>query len=295
MKTRMFSLGLILAIGSLAPGQTIEVDSVLLSIIEQAEVPAQEAGVLKSVAVREGELVKQGEQLAQIEDTDANLKKTRAQIELDNARRNAENDIQIRVASKAAEVAAAELRRALDARETYTKSVSVSEIDRLRLAADHAKLQVEQAEFELQTAQLALQVNENELRQAERQVERRRILAPIDGRVVQIYRRPGEWVEPGQAVLRVLRVDRLKAVGFLDASQAVTDLVGRPVTLQIALAADRIEQFPGVVTFVNPEVNPVNGQLDFWAEVENRDLLLRPGQRGSLTIGLSETPQTAAN
>jgi len=38
------------------------------------------------------------------------------------------------------------------------------------------------------------------------------------------------------------------------------------------------------VTFVHSEVNPVNGQLDFWAEIENSDHRLRPGLRGSLKI-----------
>jgi hypothetical protein len=32
-------------------------------------------------------------------------------------------------------------------------------------------------------------------------------------------------------------------------------------------------------------VNPVNGQVRVWAEIENRDLLLRPGLHGKLVIG----------
>jgi hypothetical protein len=31
-------------------------------------------------------------------------------------------------------------------------------------------------------------------------------------------------------------------------------------------------------------VNPVNGQFRVWAEIENRDQLLRPGVQGSMTI-----------
>jgi hypothetical protein len=43
--------------------------------------------------------------------------------------------------------------------------------------------------------------------------------------------------------------------------------------------------------FVSPEVNPVNGQVRVWAEVENRGLLLRPGLQAALTIHLAEEPQ----
>jgi macrolide-specific efflux system membrane fusion protein len=260
------------------------VDSVLLASIEEVEVPAQESGVLGRVDVREGDIVKEGELLAQVDDTDARLELARAEIELDNARRNAENDVKVRVAKKASQVAAAELKRALDSQRRYPKSVSETEVDRLRLAAEHAALEVEQSEYDLETAQLALKLNENELARTKRQIERRRIASPTAGRVVQIFRHRGEWVEPGQTVLRILRIDRLKAVGFLDAAQVTEGLVGRDVKLRVALSAEEPVEFPGKITFVHSEVNPVNGQVDFWAEVENRDLLLRPGLKASLVI-----------
>lgn len=271
-------------VASPAHAQSIAVDSVLLASIEEREVPAQEAGVLSRLAAGEGNIVQEGELLAQIDDADARLELARAEIELENARRNAQNNIKVRVSKKAAEVAAAELKRALASRERYPKSVSETEVDRLRLAAEHAELQVEQAEYELETAQLALRVNENEVDRAKHQTERRRIVAPISGRVVQIFRRSGEWVEPGQSVLRLLRIDRLKAVGFLDATQLTQELTGRRVKLRVKLAGEEPLEFPGKITFVHSEVNPVNGQVDFWAEIENRDLLLRPGLKATLVI-----------
>lgn len=264
--------------------QPIEVEAVLLAPIQEVEVPAQEAGLLQRVLVAEGALVKQGDLLAQIDDTDACLQKKRAEVELDNARRNAGNDVKVRVANKSAEVAQAELQRGLESQNRYPKSVSETEIGRLRLAAEHAKLQVEQAKYELETAQLALRVQENQLQQAARQIERRRILAPVSGRVVQIFRQPGEWVEPGQAIARVLRIDRLKAVGALEGGRLGSDPTGRAVTLHVDVPQRGSVEFQGRVTFIHSEVNPVNGQLDFWAEIENPDLQLRPGLRASLTI-----------
>jgi RND family efflux transporter MFP subunit len=278
----------LLVLAGLLPGvaraQPIEVEEVLLAPIQEVEIAAQEAGLLERVLVAEGALVTQGDLLAQINDIDANLQKTRAEIELDNARRNAGNDVKVRVASKSAEVAQAELLRGLESQKRYPKSVSETEIDRLRLTAEHAKLQVEQAKYELETAQLALRVQENQVQQAARQVERRRIAAPVCGRVVQIFRQPGEWVEPGQAIVRVLRIDRLKAVGALDGRRLGSDPTGRAVTLRVDLPQRGPVEFGGHVTFVHSEVNPVNGQVDFWAEIENPDLQVRPGLRASLKI-----------
>jgi len=281
------AIALLLLCGLMSAGlraEPIEVESVLLAPIQEVEVPAREAGLLQRMAIAEGAMVKEGELLAQIDDTDAKLQQTRAEIELDNARRNASNDIRVRVAVKAAEVAEAELQRGLESQKRYPKSVSETEIDRLRLTADHAKLQVEQAKYDFETAQLALRVQENQVQQAARQVERRRILAPVSGRVVQLFRQQGEWIELGQPLARVLRVDRLKAVGSLDARQMHGDPTGRPVSLKVELPETGQTECPGRVTFVQSEVNPVNGQLDFWAEIENANLQLRPGLRASLKI-----------
>ncbi len=265
--------------------QPLLVDSVILAAVEEVEVPAQEAGILADLSVAEGAMVETGQTLARVDDAEARLERDRAQIELDNARRNAENDIKIRVAEAAADVAAAELRRALEARKQYPSSVSDAEVDHLRLAVDHARLQVEQAKYDRQTAQLALRLQENALARAELQIERRQIPSPTSGRVVQILRQRGEWVEPGQPVARVLRLDRLKAVGYLDARSGALDLTGRPVRLEVRLADDETPvQYAGTVTFVHSEVNPVNEQLDFWAEIANPDLRLRPGQKASLVI-----------
>ena len=50
-----------------APGPVV-VESVVLRLLEEAEVPAQEGGVVLEVPAREGQRVKQGELLAQIDD-----------------------------------------------------------------------------------------------------------------------------------------------------------------------------------------------------------------------------------
>ena len=46
-------------------------------------------------------------------------------------------------------------------------------------------------------------------------VKRRKIFAELSGIVVEVNRHPGEWVEPSETVFRLLRMDRLRAEGFL--------------------------------------------------------------------------------
>ena len=263
-----------------------EVPSVLLTLSEEVEIPAAEEGVLAEVAVREGIMVQRDELLARVDDEKVVLQRERARIEMANARAQAENDVKVRYAEKSLELANAELQRAIDSLERYSKSISKSEVERLQLAADKEELEIEQARVDLQTAQFALEARESELAIADNDVKRRRIESPLAGMVVQINRRRGEWVTPGEPVMRIVRLDTLRAEGFLDAAQASGEMVGRRVTLHVASADGKTSDYTGTLTFVSPEISPFNGQVRVWAEIDNRELQLRPGQRASMTIEL---------
>ncbi len=273
----------------------IEIESVLVTLIQQVEVTARETGVLAKVMVREGQLVEQDAVLAQIEDSEARLAEEKAKIELDIAKEQAENDVNVRAAKKAHEVAKAELQRSHDAVKVFQKAVSQSELDRLRLASEQTELAIERSELERRTAKLTWNLKQNEHQLATVKLERRKIVAPISGVVVQVNQKRGEWVQPGQSVLRILRIDRLRAEGFLNASELYEDVTGRPVTLVVNLPGKPNVKFAGTVVFVSPEVNPVNGQIRVWAEFDNPQLLLRPGLRGKMTIqpGPTKSAKTA--
>jgi macrolide-specific efflux system membrane fusion protein len=265
------------------PAASITVDSVVLRLLEEAEVPAQEAGVVTSLAVREGQRVKQGELLAQIDDEVPRLAAEAVQAQYDIARAKAANDVRRRFAKKSLEVSEAELRRSMESIERFAKSVSQSQLDVERLTVQKNQLEAEQADHEHEVATLEMKAQENELTAARAQVARRRIIAPFDGVVVQTYVRRGEWVEPGQKALRIINVDRLKAEGFVPSAGTFADLSGKPVSLEIEGLSER-GPVGGTVLFVSPEVDPINGQVRVWAEIDNREGSLRPGQPARMVI-----------
>jgi macrolide-specific efflux system membrane fusion protein len=196
---------------------------------------------------------------------------------LSNANRLARNDLKVRLAQKSHEVAAAELKRATEAAERFSKSVSQSEIARLQLATEHADLQILQNRFDLKTAQLSVDTHESALRLAEHQLKKRAIHAPTSGVVVEVLKHAGEWVEPGETVVRMVRMDRLRVEAFLSAQQANAKLVGQPARVTIKLQPDEVLDVDGEVTFVSPEIHPVNGMVRVWVEIQNGKAILRPG------------------
>jgi macrolide-specific efflux system membrane fusion protein len=261
--------------------RAVEVEAVVLRLLQEAEVPAQESGVVTDVAVREGQRVKQGDVLAQVDDEIARLAAEAAQAQYDIARAKAINDVRIRYAKKALEVSAAELRRSTESIERFAKSVSQSQLDVEELTVQRNRLEAEQAVHEQEVAKLELNAKANELKATEAAVARRRVVAPFDGVIVQVYVRKGEWVEPGEQALRIVNTGRLKAEGFVDAVQTGNGLEGRSVRLTVP---HQEQAFKGTIVFVSPEVDPITGQVRVWAEVDNREGRLRPGQPAKMVI-----------
>jgi len=266
------------------PQAEVRVTGVVVTLINQVDVPAREPGVLMSLDAREGAVVEAGQVVGQIDDRESRTLQARAETEVAQAREVAGNDIKVRFAKKSAEVARAELQRALDSVERFAKSVSKTEIDRLQLMADRTTLEIEQAEEELKQAGLTLAIKQHDLDRMRLQVEKRRIASPITGMVVQWKKHQGEWVEPGTPVVRIIRLNQLRAEGFAPAAAMPLSAVGRAATLKIEQPGQPAQSFTGELVFVSPEIDPVNGQVRFWAEIDNPQLKLRPGQSGTLVI-----------
>lgn len=259
----------------------------LVKLIDDVDVPAQEAGQIVQLLVAEGQAVKTGELLARLDDDLQKLALTRALGELQVQVRKAESDVAVRAAKKSAAVAQADLDRALAARRNFPESISDSEVDSLRLKAEKAFLDIEQAEFELDLARVTRGIRQAEADQARLGVERRQIRAAFDGTIVEMARQVGEWVQPGEKVLRMVRLDRLRIEVMLPPSTDRRGLAGAAVVFEPNVSGQAVSgrSLEGKIVFVHPEIDPVNGQIRVWAEVENKDGWLLPGDRGTLRVG----------
>lgn len=263
----------------------IQVKDAQVTLIEQVVVPAEEAGVIETALVKVGDLVKEGDMLARINDSEAQLERRRAQLEMEIAELRSKNDVSIRYSRKSSEVLAAELKRSQDAVALVKTAVSKTELDRQRLAVEKADLEIEQAQMELDEQSMNHQLKTNEYALATRAVERRQIRSPLSGKVVEVSKHRGEWVEPGNQVFRIVRIDRLRVKGFVNINEVFDVSEGRPVTLFVEVPGRPRLEFPGKLVFISPEVNEVNGeQVEVWAEVENKNTRLRPGMHGTLVI-----------
>lgn len=268
------------------------VHNCLVTLIDEAEVPAQEEGSLLEIMVREGQQVTKDEVLAQIDDRKVRMAENVARYELEAAKAEAGNNVNVRYAQAAADVANAEYQQAMDANRKMPNTHPAAELRRLLLEHRKFSLQIEQSEHELNLASLTAKVKEAQLDAASTDVDRRKIKAPIDGIVVKRYRRVGEWARPGDPLLRLVRADHLRVEGYLDATKvSPSEVADQPVTITVELSNGRRESFPGKIVFVSPLVE-AGMQFLVHADVTNRQennyWLLRPGLPADMAIQLKK-------
>ncbi|MGH7129071.1 MAG: HlyD family efflux transporter periplasmic adaptor subunit, partial [Planctomycetaceae bacterium] len=90
--------------------------------------------------------------------------------------------------------------------------------------------------------------------------------------------------------LQILRTDRVRAEGFVTASQASHALVGSLAMINLLDANGRPIVLDGEIVFVSPEIEPISNQVRIWAEFDNPDDLLRPGMRLRMVIDPATKP-----
>jgi multidrug efflux pump subunit AcrA (membrane-fusion protein) len=269
---------------------TVKVANCLLALDAEATVPAQEPGVLTKIPVHEGQQVAVGDLLAQIDDAIPRMQREVADYKLEVAKKQAADDVDIRFATAAADVAEAEYHLAVEANKKVPGTVPQARVRELLLEHRKMSLSIEKAQKDRAVAALQANVAEAELRAADVNLKHRRITAPLDAVVVELSKHEGEWAQSGDPIMRLVRIDRLRVEGFLNAKNfRLSEIRGCPVSVTVELARGKKETFPGRIVYVKPLVE-AGGEFLVRAEVENRKenevWLLSPGMSAEMTIQL---------
>ncbi|HLA83805.1 MAG TPA: HlyD family efflux transporter periplasmic adaptor subunit [Thermoguttaceae bacterium] len=275
------------AVSFTSAGQ-IQIDNATVYFIEDARVPAQEEGVLRELFVGDGQPVAKDAVLAQVDDTLVKLQHNVANAELAVARRKSEDKISVIYAKRAADVYKKDYERMRDSNARLPGTVPQADIELARLKWDQYDLQAEKSEFDRVNAEYEMKVSEAKMAAAEEHIKRSQILAPWDGVVDRVVRFTGDWVKPGDPILRMIRMDKLRVTGEIDARQyRREDVIGRPVTVQVELTKGVYQTFTGRITDGSHMIE-ANNAFHVWTEIDNprrgNDYLLQPGMWAKMTI-----------
>ncbi|MCY2967991.1 MAG: HlyD family efflux transporter periplasmic adaptor subunit [Planctomycetota bacterium] len=241
------------------------------------------------------------------------------QTQAEIADEHAGSEISLKLAERSRDFAAAALRRVKQVREANPSSVSEKELDQYQHSHVKSLSEVEQAAFEIKLAKMkaaaqrdairgqeltaesfGLEIEDAEADQAQARIQQKlkeedlrirqlslefqELRSPIDGVVTERYRFVGESVEPGERVLRIVHLKRLRAEGFLQFEQADQRLLGKGARFVITLEGGQTLERTGKIVHVGSEIEPVSRVVKVWAEIDNTDLALRPGMQGTLIV-----------
>lgn len=265
-------------------GAEITVNPVLIKVIEEVEVPAVQEGPILSIRVREGQVVQEGQALMQLDDQRARLKQQQAELEQKIAAKKAVNRSGVLLAETEVRVTNSSLQRAMESRKRFPDTPSQAEVDEIELRVAQGKQHLEQATQEFQLAELAKELSTKNLELATLEVDRHQIKAPIQGAVTEIIAKKGEWVRPGDPLVRVTRIDRLKVEGFVKREAVSASLLDRSVTIVVEGVEGDKGRHVGKVVFISPVVEPNDRTQRIVAEVDNAQGLLGPGLRAKMII-----------
>lgn len=121
------------------------------------------------------------------------------------------------------------------------------------------------------------QLRKLELSRYELQLRRRKILAPMDGVVAELFHAPGEYITPADpAVIRLVVLDRLYGVFNVPVEEIGAFQVGDRVSVYMNSVA---KQEQGEVTSIAPDIDGESGTIKVKVLLDNQDGHLRSGDR----------------
>ncbi|HEY1867202.1 MAG TPA: efflux RND transporter periplasmic adaptor subunit, partial [Candidatus Cybelea sp.] len=241
--------------------------------IESVEVRARVEGMLESAPFKEGDLVRKGDLIFRIQQSEYLAALAAAQAQLAQARGN--------LFARQAALARANTTVARNRPLAADRAIPQKDLDNAVQNAEIAKGEVLVARAQIASAQAAID-------NAQINVGYTTVHAPVTGLIGFLNYDVGNVVGgPATQVLdTVTAIDPIKVTFALDEptylalSRNRTDpnvQALRDQDLQIVLANDKSYPYPGKIYAFSPTVDPKTGTISVEAHVPNPDGLLRPG------------------
>ena len=270
----------------------------LVRSTDPIKLPAREAGSIMEIAVKRGAEIKAGDIVGQVDDSDAITKKEIAERERDAAQAKAESPHELQAARDGERVASENYKANVELNKSGQRAVSLFDLRRSEFEWLRSKAQIGVAETEQVVARHTQFAKQAQIVAAENEIERRKLRSPVDGVVIQLYKHVGDWAQPGDAVMEIVRMNRVEIEGKVLALEASpSEVYGKPVTIYVDLAGPSNQDKPfivkGHITFASQVMDGSGSNREFSVstEVENTQIdgfwVIQPGSQAKMVIDLT--------
>jgi multidrug efflux pump subunit AcrA (membrane-fusion protein) len=289
-----------------------------LTADETSDVAPKVAGKIANVSANVGQFVTQGAVIAKIDDSDARrelaaaqarvkqavaaVRQAEARLGLEpNGKFNASIIPEVRSAGANYEQALAELRQAeanekryrdlvqtgdvsMIAYETYrtTRDTARAKANAAREALDAQVNLARQNNQAIKSAQANVEAAQTEVGTAQQALADTVVRAPFSGFISARPVAVGEYVSSASIIATILRSNPIKIQMQVAEADVPMVVLGRGVSVKVDAYPDR--SFAGIVTAVNPAVDPASRSAIVEGSIENNDNALRSGMFGTARI-----------
>lgn len=214
-----------------------------LQPVTKAELNAEVSGIVTKILKDNGDSVKAGELLVQLDQTTYRDKLMSAQ----------ESE---RSASVTADQAQKQLRRM---QQLHKQNLVTAEV------LEAAEIKANQASSDLASAKARLV-------EARQQLERTEVRAPFSGVISARKTSAGDTAQIGKALMVVIDPSSMRFEGFIAADQVGSVKVGQTVNFKVNGYPN--QRFTGIINRINPQANELTRQVQVFVELSKQDSLV---------------------
>ncbi|WP_432709681.1 HlyD family secretion protein [Pedobacter sp.] len=235
---------------------------------DEVIVSAQQSGILNSYDVKEGDQLKKGEKVGQIDVKVIELQKqqTEARIAALNEKTISPSD-QVELVRRQLEVQKSQLAQQLREKNRTENLVKADAATRKQL--DDINSSIDQLKKQIAVTNQQLKLNtyntntqnrsilseraqmEKLAAQLQEQINKGQIINPITGTVLTNYALQGEMQVIGKPLYKIANIETLNLKAYVSGSQLPQIKLGQPVTVRIDDGKGGYKEYPGTITWIS--------------------------------------------
>jgi len=251
-------------------------------------VKSEVQGVIKNLNVEEGQHVKQGDLLMELDDRQFRLELERAQADRLSKLSELLLERQFEGTEKAMDPS--ELDKIQKARSEYERiqdlfrkgMISENEFEEAYTKYELALIESGEKKDEIRSASKGLTQAEIAVKKAQMDLERTQIKAAFSGIITNIQVSPQEHITAGRDLFVLVNISRIQVHATVLESEIGKMKVGREVILRFSAYPDRV--FNGRVKSISPVVNPEDKTCKVIIDVANPEEEIKPGMHAEVEI-----------
>jgi len=239
-----------------------------IDLLDRVAISSSVEGVIKNVTARSGDQVRQGQLLIQLDTGRLVTELGVAKSEYNALSIRSADHSRVQIGNAREQTARLSVQKLQEVRTRYNIKVAALEMNRAQSELKQAESEKTGACNELEQFRCEAEAKQNQIKLLENDLKQSTILSQYSGAIGNIEKRPGEFVNKGDIIAELYRLDRLSGVILIDNDQLPPENA-KGVKGQFEVGkGNQKRSFEISISRVFPRVD-IDGKYRAYVELEN--------------------------